>query len=215
VNAPANLNLGMIGNCAISALIDGQARLVWCCLPRFDGDPVFHALLDSADGIGDDGSSQVVLENHVRSEQLYDENTAILRTRLFDAQGGGVEIVDFAPRYFRHGRAFRPMLLVRRVRPIQGTPRIRLVVRPRADWGRTTLGRTRGSNHLRFVGPELTLRLTTNAPITYVLDESSFALNGPISLLLGSDEGRTRKTPPCIGATGHGGWRCRWSGSRR
>lgn len=40
-----SLNLGMIGNCAISALIDDHARMVWCCLPRFDGDPVFNALL--------------------------------------------------------------------------------------------------------------------------------------------------------------------------
>ncbi|MES3012363.1 MAG: trehalase-like domain-containing protein, partial [Pseudomonadota bacterium] len=47
MNTPANLNLGMIGNCTISALIDAQARMVWCCMPRFDSDPVFHALLDS------------------------------------------------------------------------------------------------------------------------------------------------------------------------
>jgi len=52
------------------------------------------------------------------------------------------------------------------------------VVRPPADWGRTTLGRTRGSHHIRFIGPDLTLRLTTNAPITYVLDGSSFTLTG-------------------------------------
>ena len=44
-----SLQLGMIGNCAYSALIDRQARLVWCCLPRFDGDPVFNALLDPSD----------------------------------------------------------------------------------------------------------------------------------------------------------------------
>jgi GH15 family glucan-1,4-alpha-glucosidase len=188
MKAEANLNLGLIGNCTISALIDAQARLVWCCMPRFDGDPVFYALLDSADGIGDDGSSQVVLEGCVRSEQAYDENTAILRTRLFDGHGGAIEITDFAPRSFRHERPFRPMLLVRRVRPISGTPRIRLIVRPRADWGRITPARTRGSNHLRFVGPDLTLRLTTNAPITYIVDETTFTLNGPISLLLGTDE---------------------------
>ena len=188
MNAAANLNLGIIGNCTISALIDASARLVWCCMPRFDADPVFHALLDSADGIGDDGSSQVVLMGCVKTEQSYDENTAILRTRLFDDQGGAVEVTDFAPRYFRHDRAFRPMLLVRRVRPLQGTPRIRLVVRPRADWGRTTLARARGSNHLRFIGPDLTIRLTTDAPITYILDETAFTLSGTINLLLGTDE---------------------------
>ena len=188
MNASASLNLGLIGNCTISALIDASARLVWCCMPRFDADPVFHALLDSADGIGADGSFQVVLEGCVKTEQAYDENTAVLRTRLFDERGGGIEVTDFAPRFFRYDRAFRPMMLVRRVRPIQGTPRIRLIVRPRADWGRTTLARTRGSNHLRFVGPDITLRLTTDAAITYVLDETAFTLHRPISLLFGTDE---------------------------
>jgi len=188
MNAAADLNLGLIGNCTISALIDAGGRVVWCCMPRFDADPVFHALLHSASGIGEDGSSQVVLEGCAKTEQSYDENTAILRTRLFDSRGGGIEVTDFAPRFFRHGRAFRPMLLVRRVRPIQGAPRIRLIVRPRADWGRTTPARTRGSNHVRFIAPDLTIRLTTDAPITYILDETTFTLNGPISLLLGTDE---------------------------
>ncbi len=184
----ANLNLGLIGNCTISALIDAQARLVWCCMPRFDSDPVFHALLDSADGIGAEGSFQIQLDGCVRTEQAYDENTAILRTRLFDVHDHGVEVTDFAPRFFRHDRPYRPMLIVRRVRPIQGSPRIRIVLRPRADWGRTTPSRTRGSNHLRFVTPERTVRLTTDAPITYILDETTFTLNGPVSLLLGTDE---------------------------
>ena len=39
----ASLDLGLIGNCSVSALVDAKARIVWCCLPRFDGDPVFHA----------------------------------------------------------------------------------------------------------------------------------------------------------------------------
>ena len=184
----ADLNLGMIGNCTISALIDAQARIVWCCMPRFDSDPVFHALLDSADGIGEEGSFQIVLEGCVQTEQAYDENTAILRTRLFDAQGNGIEVTDFAPRFFRHERPYRPMMLVRRVRPVQGSPRIRLILRPRADWGRMTPARTRGSNHLCFMTPDRTLRLTTDAPITYILDETAFSLNGPINLLLGTDE---------------------------
>jgi GH15 family glucan-1,4-alpha-glucosidase len=184
----ASLNLGLIGNCSISALIDAQARLVWGCMPRFDSAPVFHALIDSANGIGEDGSFQIVLEGCERSEQAYDENTAILRTRLFDAQGGGIEVTDFAPRFFNHQRPYRPMLIVRRVRPISGSPRIRLVVRPCSDWGRSTVARTRGSNHMRFITEDLTLRLTTNAPVTYVVDETAFTLGSPISLLLGSDE---------------------------
>ena len=41
-----NLNLWPIGNCQVSALIDGQAGFVWGCQPRVDGDPLFCALLD-------------------------------------------------------------------------------------------------------------------------------------------------------------------------
>ena len=112
-----SLNLGMIGNCAISALIDDHARMVWCCLPRFDGDPVFNALLQP----GDEGSHFAIeLEDLASAHQWYEPNTAILRTQLFDKAGHGIEITDFAPRFYSRSRYFRPMTLVRRVRPIQG-----------------------------------------------------------------------------------------------
>ena len=42
-----DLDLGVIGNCEVAALIDSDATVVWGCLPRVDGDPVFCALLDS------------------------------------------------------------------------------------------------------------------------------------------------------------------------
>jgi GH15 family glucan-1,4-alpha-glucosidase len=184
----ASLNLGLIGNCQISALIDQQARIVWCCLPRFDGDAVFQALLREADGPSPDGAFSVDLENMVRSEQHYEPNTAILRTRLFDSREQCVEVIDFAPRYWSRGRPFRPNMLVRRVRPVQGHPRITIRLRPRFDWGRQMPTVTRGSNHLRYVGADMTLRLNTNAPLSHILSETPFSLGTPISLLLGSDE---------------------------
>ena len=47
----SKLDLAVIGNCSISALLDERARIVWCCLPRFDGDPVFCSLMnDHRDG---------------------------------------------------------------------------------------------------------------------------------------------------------------------
>ena len=49
------------------------------------------------------------------------------------------------------------------------------MVRPRSEWGLTTPARTRGSHHIRYVGPELTLRLTTDAPLSYLGGEP-FAL---------------------------------------
>ncbi|MEO8299010.1 MAG: glycoside hydrolase family 15 protein [Burkholderiales bacterium] len=186
----ASLSLGLIGNCAISALIDAEARIVWSCFPRFDGDPVFHALIDSpAQGApGPDGTWQIALEGQTHSEQSYDPGTAVLRTRLMCGDSHAVEVTDFAPRFFQWERPFRPMQLVRRVRTLRGHPRIRIVLRPRAQWGAAVPLRTQGSNHLRFVGPDLTLRLTTNAPLTYLVDERPFALDGSISLLLGPDE---------------------------
>jgi len=184
----ASLSLALIGNCAVDALVDTQARIVWACMPRPDADPVFHALVDSAQGIGPDGTMSVELEGMVQSTQSYEPGTAVVRTRMFDAAGNGIEVTDFAPRYRSRDRMFRPAQLVRRVRPLSGMPRVRFVVRPCAQWGAEKPTLTRGSNHLRFVTPEWTLRLNTNMPLTYLVDETWFLLHAPCSLLLGPDE---------------------------
>lgn len=185
---PPSLDLALIGNCTVSALIDRHGDIVWCCMPRFDGEPVFHALLGAPSGQPEDGRLAVALEGAVRSEQSYDQGTAIVRTRLYDAQGQAIEISDFAPRFHHHGRMFRPAQLVRRVRPLQGHPRVRFAVRPRGGWGALAPEITRGSNHLRYVLPGATLRLNTNAPLTYIAEERWFSLHGPVSLILGPDE---------------------------
>ena len=49
------VNYGVIGNCQVAALIDEQARMVWACLPRPDGDPVFSALLQKEGGASETG----------------------------------------------------------------------------------------------------------------------------------------------------------------
>ena len=53
-----------------------------------------------------------------RGRTPYQPGTAILRTCMFDASGQGIEILDFAPRFFHRDRVFRPAQLVRRVRPL-------------------------------------------------------------------------------------------------
>ena len=182
----ANLELGMIGNCAWGGLLDAQARLVWACMPRFDSDPLFPALLDEAPD--HDGSFTIDLLDFASSEQSYDGHTAILVTVLRDRAGNAVEIRDFAPRFTNHGRIYRPTTLIRRLRPLHGEPRIRIVLRPRCGYGAQRPSLTRGSNHLRIVAPEITLRLTTNAPISYVTGAVPFLLDRPIDLILGPDE---------------------------
>jgi GH15 family glucan-1,4-alpha-glucosidase len=192
VLAPS-LGLGVIGNCSASALVDAHGRIVWSCWPRFDGDPVFNALLRgddtrAAQASAGDGSFAIELQGLARSEQHYEANTAVLRTRLFDDRGQGLEITDFAPRFMRRGRMFHPVQLVRRVRVLNGAPRIRVVLRPRFEWGATAPRLTQGSHHVRFIGPDQVLRLTTNAPISYVLQEQPFVLSETLNLLLGPDE---------------------------
>uniref|UniRef100_UPI003BAB4A4C glycoside hydrolase family 15 protein n=1 Tax=Stappia sp. TaxID=1870903 RepID=UPI003BAB4A4C len=186
-----SLDLAMIGNCSFAALVDKMARIVWCCLPRFDGDPVFHSLLGTRGEAGD-GAFAIELEGAVRSEQHYQENTAVVVTRLHDASGNAIEITDFAPRFQTKGRMFRPTAIVRRVRPIAGHPRIRVRCRPRFAYGARDPETTFGSNHVRWVGNGQTLRLTTNAPVTYVRDEIPFLLDAPVSFYLGPDESLTR-----------------------
>jgi GH15 family glucan-1,4-alpha-glucosidase len=183
--ATPSLNLGVIGNCAYSALVDERARIVWCCLPRFDGDPVFNALLDPSTG-GSVWSFEI--EDFARSEQEYKPNTAILITRLYDQQGQGIEITDFAPRFTSRDRMFRPLTLIRRVKVLSGTPRIRVVMRPRFDWGRQAPTITQGSHNVRYVGAAQAVRLTTDAPLNYLLSETFFVADRQMNFILGPDE---------------------------
>ncbi len=183
-----SLDLALIGNGTVGALVDPLGEVVWACFPRFDGDPAFCSLLRERTRDDDFGFLAVELLDCARQEQEYLVNTPILVTRLYDRAGGGVEITDFAPRFRHHGRMFCPMTLVRQVRRVAGNPRVRVRVRPARDYGRRRADITCGSNHVRYVGSELALRLTTDVPITAVVEENPFFLEHAVTLLLGPDE---------------------------
>jgi len=183
-----SLDLALIGNGTVGALVDPLGEVVWACFPRFDGDPAFCSLLRERTRDDDFGFLAVELLDCARQEQEYLVNTPILVTRLYDRAGGGVEITDFAPRFRHYGRMFCPMMLVRQVRRVAGNPRVRVRVRPARDYGRHRADITCGSNHVRYVGSELALRLTTDVPITAVVEENPFFLEHAVTLLLGPDE---------------------------
>ncbi len=187
-----DLNLAMIGNCAFSALIDKRGRVVWSCMPHFDGDPVFCSLVNDAktpeDKLAEDGFWGFDLVDFERSEQEYIENTAVLVTRLYDTQGGVVQITDIAPRYAHYGRFFKPSTICRVIEPLQGAPRVRVSLHPRFEYGAAAPTVTRGGNHVRFVSPSLTLRLSTDAPISYIGAEVPFMLDRKYTFILGPDE---------------------------
>jgi hypothetical protein len=129
------VNYGVIGNCQVAAVLDEQARLVWACLPRPDGDPVFSCLLQKEGGESRTGVFAIDLVDLTRTEQEYMRNSAIIETRMYDSHGGVIRVVDFAPRFRTRGRVFRPMMLVRSVEPIAGRPTLRLRLRPTAGFG--------------------------------------------------------------------------------
>lgn len=180
------LELGLIGNGSIAMLVDRRARVSWGCIPAFDGDPAFCALLEPREHEG--GDYTVELEDFSHAEQQYLENTAILRTVLHDSHGASIEVTDFCPRWRQYDRWYRPVMLLRRVRPLTGTPRVRIRLRPLADWGARVPEATWGSNHVRFLLPGFTLRLTTDAPVRLVREQTPFVLERELNLVLGPDE---------------------------
>ncbi len=184
----SNLDLGVVGNCNWAALIDTRARVSWACVPRLDGDPIFCALVNGNDRERAAGFFDIGLEDFAESSPHYRENSAILVTILRDRFGSAVEVVDFAPRFERSGRMYRPLMLVRRLRPLAGEPRIRIRLRPAYGYGAHRPERTHGSNHIRYLLPDAALRLTTNAPVSFVLEEVPFVLERPVDLLFGPDE---------------------------
>ena len=156
-------DLGVVGNCQFSALIDNRGEVVWCCLPRFDSDPICSTLLDSDNG----GRFRIGPAGGEAGTQRYFPNTNILET-TFQTPTGTFKVTDFAPRFFQYERAFRPTQLIRIVEPIEGTPRISILCEPRLGWSKERPSAIQGSHHVRFEGFSSPLRLTTDIPLSYL-----------------------------------------------
>lgn len=180
----ADLNLGLIGNSQIAALVDDQARIVWGCYPDLQGDPLFSQLVDERDR----GYYEISIDDCVSIEREYLSNTAILQTTMHDIRGGQVQLTDFAPYFWQYGREFRPLMIVRQITRVTGAPRVRVHMRPVCNYGADDMRITRGSNHLRYVSESRVLRLTTDVPISYILDERAFVPDGTHTLILASDQ---------------------------
>lgn len=179
------LDIAVIGNGRTAALVNPDARILWWCLPRYDGDPVFCRLLS---GDEEKGFTDVMLDDQVESTSSYIRNTAIVVTELTDGKGGKVRVTDFAPRFQNFGRTFRPPQLVRIVEPIAGMPRITLRFRVTHRHGAPVEQRSTGSNHIRFWRDEVPVRLTTDAAISQIENEASFVLTRPVHMVFGTDE---------------------------
>jgi GH15 family glucan-1,4-alpha-glucosidase len=164
-------DLALVGNCQFSALIDRKGAVAWCCLPRFDSEPVFSTLLDETAG----GQFRIGTPDVTSGTQRYLDNTNVLET-TFVSEDGSFRVIDFAPRFVQMNRTFRPTQLVRIVEPIKGTPRVSVLLDPKLGWSKASPQREQGSHHVRFDGYPSPLRVTTDIPLSY-LEGQPFVLN--------------------------------------
>jgi GH15 family glucan-1,4-alpha-glucosidase len=179
------LDLAVTGNGRTAALVDPSSRIVWWCYPRFDGDPIFSRLLAGGE---EKGFCDVVLQSMVNFSSEYVRNTAIVSTLLTDDKGASIRITDFAPRFREYDRIFRPPQIMRIIEPISGLPRITVRLRPTSDYGAPMVLKSIGSNHVSFRGADVVIRLTTDAPLSYIDREAPFVLTRPLHLVIGPDE---------------------------
>ncbi|WP_305098005.1 glycoside hydrolase family 15 protein [Croceibacterium aestuarii] len=186
VPAQPGLELWTIGNCQVSGLIDEAAGLVWGCVPRVDGDPVFCALLNGERQ--DRGVWRFEIEGQVSATQHYERNTPILVTRLEAIDGSAVEITDFCPRFERSGRMYRPVAYTRIVRPVAGSPRLKVTLQPMRDYGAEAPETTSGTNHIRYLLGAQAMRLSTDAPVGYLLESRTYRVESDQHFFLGPDE---------------------------
>jgi len=173
-------NTGVIGNCAYLAHINKNTNVDWLCWPRFDSTFVFGGLLDKKKG----GEFSILPAEDYTSHQYYLENTNVLITEISTKNGEKYRITDFAPRFYEHQRYYKALMLIRKIEPLEGSPRIVVKCEPVSGYGEVKLHVNRGSNHIQFLGGEEDMRLTTNIPISYVFDEQSFVLNDSRYLVL-------------------------------
>jgi GH15 family glucan-1,4-alpha-glucosidase len=174
------MRLALLGNCAYQALVDDAARIKWLCWPRFDSSFVFGELLDDERG----GEFSIApREDEFTSEQRYLPDTPIVETTLTSSTGS-FSVTDFAPRYLQYERSFKPTMLIRRVRRLSGAPSIRVRCRPTYDYGLVQPTSYAASNHLEYMIPGAQLRLTTNAPLSYVAEGRPFSLTGELYFAL-------------------------------
>lgn len=143
----------LIGDCQTAALVGTDGSIDWLCLPRFDSDACFAALL----GTPDHGRWQVAPSVPVRSaRRAYRGDTLVLDTE-FETDGGAVRVTDFMP---IRGKAPD---VVRIVEGLRGTVPVRSELVIRFDYGSMVPWVRRAADGIRAVAGPDSLQLHTTA----------------------------------------------------
>lgn len=119
---------GFIGNMLSGALVARDGSMDWLCLPRFDSDACFAALL----GTPEHGYWRISpAGNVVRTSRRYLPHTPILET-TFETEDGTATLVDFMPPSDDPDRAD----VIRLVRGVSGRMAMRMELALRFGYGK-------------------------------------------------------------------------------
>ena len=178
----------LIGDMHTAALVTKDGSIDWLCLPAFDSDACFAALL----GTTNNGRWRIAPTVPVSEVQLrYRKDTLILETD-FITDAGTVRLIDFMPP--RRGREYSQVC--RTLRCIQGTVPVRSEIAPRFAFGRAVprILPMDGATKL-FAGPDaLYLRggPTDGSPALI----AEFPLSQGIEVSYSLSYGRSYEEPP-------------------
>ncbi|MGW0161425.1 glycoside hydrolase family 15 protein [Mycobacterium sp. NPDC003323] len=161
---------GLIGDLRTCALVGTDGTIDWFCAPRFDSPSVFAAILDDESG----GSWRLTPCTEVtRTQQFYYPDTAVLITR-FLTEDGVVEVHDFMPVLTADEPDHRQRL-VRRVKAVRGTMRLRMRLDARPDYARQSCTAEHAGAGVLITGDGVRLGLIASTDLDIEdSDENSF-----------------------------------------
>jgi GH15 family glucan-1,4-alpha-glucosidase len=120
---------GLIGNMVSCALIGRDGSIDWLCLPRFDSDACFAALL----GTPEHGRWLIAPKGEIKNTtRRYLPNTAILET-TFETANGIAKVTDFMPLSLNE----EMVEVIRIVRGIKGRVEMKMELILRFGYGET------------------------------------------------------------------------------
>src|SRR5262249_56273777 len=103
-------------------------------------------------------------------------------------EGAPAPFPSFPPLLRMLARVLPPPQLIRMIEPVAGLPRITLRFRPTHDYGHQFTHHSLGSNDIRYIHEGSVIRLTSDAPLSYIESEAPFVLTRPLHLVFGVDE---------------------------
>ncbi len=145
---------GFIGDMRTAALVGRNGSIDWLCLPRFDSNACFAALL----GQERNGAWRIAPEgSDAPGRQRYRQDTMILETE-FETAEGVVRVIDFMPPHARHRD------VIRVVEGVRGSVRMNMRMVVRFDYGRTVPWVWRDAEGLNAVAGPDALLLRASVP---------------------------------------------------